>query len=270
MHVVHVVVVEAGVVAGRLPAASPARRRRRAGPPACSSRAATSIRNPSTPRSSQNRIVFSTSAQTSRLVQFRSGWSAVKMCRYHSPPPGPRTRVQAGPPKTLVQLFGGCSAVGAAPGPEVEAGPFRAARRGVQRGPEPLVLAGDVVRDQVDGHLAGRARARRRPARRTRPGHRRSGRRCAGRPRRSRGRSSARCRTATATARPPRAAPGSPGVPGCPPDRRSRPRRNRRTTGRRSGRSRRPATTARWDLAKASPERYPVLPRTGASATSKW
>ena len=75
------------------------------------------------------------------------------MCRYHSPPPGPRTWVQAGPPKTLVQLFGGCRPSGAAPGPEVEAGPLRAARRRVQRGLEPLVLAGDVVRDQVDGDL---------------------------------------------------------------------------------------------------------------------
>ncbi len=47
--------------------------------------AATSIRKPSTPRSSQNRSTFSNSTGTSGLRQFRSGCSGVNMCRYHWP-----------------------------------------------------------------------------------------------------------------------------------------------------------------------------------------
>ena len=56
---------------------------------------ATSMRNPSTPRSSQNRRIRSNSAGTSGLVQSRSGCSGANRCRYHSPS---GTRVQAGPP----------------------------------------------------------------------------------------------------------------------------------------------------------------------------
>ena len=65
---------------------------------------ATSIRKPSTPRSSQKRSVRSRSAATSGLDQSRSGCSAANRCRYHWPS---GTRVQAGPPKRDCQLFGG-------------------------------------------------------------------------------------------------------------------------------------------------------------------
>ncbi len=66
--------------------------------------AATSMRKPSTPRSSQNRRVRSNSSAISGLRQFQSGCSGVNMCRYHWPS---ATRVQAGPPNMACQLLGG-------------------------------------------------------------------------------------------------------------------------------------------------------------------
>ncbi len=62
---------------------------------------ATSIRKPSTPRSSQNRRMSSNSARTSGCSQFRSGCSGANMCRYQGPalPSASVTRVQALPPK---------------------------------------------------------------------------------------------------------------------------------------------------------------------------
>ncbi|CFE41199.1 Uncharacterised protein [Mycobacterium tuberculosis] len=78
---------------------------------------ATSMRKPSTPRSSQKRSVFSKSSRISGLSQFRSGCSVSKRCRYHWPglPSGSRTRVQAGPPNTDSQLFGGSDPSGPRP-----------------------------------------------------------------------------------------------------------------------------------------------------------
>ena len=110
---------------------------------------ATSMRKPSTPRSSQNRIVCSRSATTSGFAKFRSGCSGANMCRYHWPS---GTRVHAGPPKTDGQLFGGSLPSGPRPVPEQVARPLgRAGRRG-QRRPEPLVVVRAVVGHQVDGH----------------------------------------------------------------------------------------------------------------------
>ena len=51
---------------------------------------ATSMRKPSTPRSSQNRMIRSNSAGTAGSVQFRSGCSGANRCRYHSPSGQPR------------------------------------------------------------------------------------------------------------------------------------------------------------------------------------
>ena len=103
-------------------------------PSALASPWATSIRKPSTPSSNQNRIVSSNSACTSGLVQSRSGCSGVNRCRYHWPgrPSASVTRVQAGPPKPLVQSLGGSLAVGPAAVTEDEPGPLgrsRARRR---------------------------------------------------------------------------------------------------------------------------------------------
>ena len=78
---------------------------------------ATSIRKPSTPRSSQNSRIASNSARTSGLDQLRSGCSGAKTWRYHWPgaPSGSVILAQAGPPKTLGQLFGGSSPFGPRP-----------------------------------------------------------------------------------------------------------------------------------------------------------
>ena len=70
---------------------------------------ATSILNPAAPRSSQKRKTLSNSALTSSFSQLKSGWDLSKMCRYHCPgfPSFSVILVQATPPKTDSQLFGG-------------------------------------------------------------------------------------------------------------------------------------------------------------------
>ena len=67
---------------------------------------ATSIRNPSTPRSDQNARVRRKSSCTSGCFQLKSGCSVAKECRYHCPS---GTRVHAGPEKIEVQSAGGSS-----------------------------------------------------------------------------------------------------------------------------------------------------------------
>ena len=116
---------------------------------------ATSMRNPSTPRSSQNRSVFSRSSTTSGLSQFRSGCSASKMCRYHWPglPSASMIRVHAGPPKMLGQLFGGCAPSSPATVAEDVALALVAAGAGGQGGLKPRVRRTGVVGHQVHRHL---------------------------------------------------------------------------------------------------------------------
>ncbi|CAM5735161.1 hypothetical protein SALBM311S_10370 [Streptomyces alboniger] len=79
--------------------------------------AATSMRKPSTPRSSQKRSVRSNSSATSGVRQFQSGCSGVNMCRYHWPgrPSASVTRLQAGPPNMACQLLGGSAPSGPRP-----------------------------------------------------------------------------------------------------------------------------------------------------------
>ncbi len=78
---------------------------------------ATSIRNPSAPRSSQKRSVEANSSCTSGLSQLTSGCEESNRCRYHWPglPSASVTRVQADPPNTEAQLFGGCEPSSPAP-----------------------------------------------------------------------------------------------------------------------------------------------------------
>src|ERR1700688_5281278 len=66
---------------------------------------ATSMRNPSAPRSSQKAMMRSNSERTSGFHQLRSGCSGAKRWRYHLPLA--ESSVQAGPPNADVQLFGG-------------------------------------------------------------------------------------------------------------------------------------------------------------------
>ena len=56
-------------------------------------------------------------SRTQGLSQLRSGWEESNRCRYHCPsvPSGRTTRVQAPPPKTDCQLFGGRSPPGPLP-----------------------------------------------------------------------------------------------------------------------------------------------------------
>jgi hypothetical protein len=65
---------------------------------------ATSMRKPSTPRSSQNRIVGLEVVEHLGVGEVQVGLLGAKMCRYHWPS---STRLHAGPPKTDGQLFGG-------------------------------------------------------------------------------------------------------------------------------------------------------------------
>ena len=67
---------------------------------------ATSTRKPSAPRSSQKRRTERNSSHTSGFSQLRSGWVLSNRCRYHCPS---GSRVQASPPNTERQLFGGSS-----------------------------------------------------------------------------------------------------------------------------------------------------------------
>ena len=120
---------------------------------------ATSMRKPSTPRSSQNRRTSSNSARTSGCSQSRSGWRESNRCRYHSPgvPSGSVVRVHAGPPKIDCQLFGGSVPSTPRPVAEQVAGALGRARAGGQRGLEPDVLVGGVVGHQVDDHAQAEA-----------------------------------------------------------------------------------------------------------------
>src|SRR5882757_6106132 len=74
---------------------------------------ATSIRNPATPRSNQNRNISSNSVRTSGFSQFRSGCSGANKCKYQSPS---GRRFQAEPPNADGQSVGGSSPFGPRPG----------------------------------------------------------------------------------------------------------------------------------------------------------
>ena len=107
----------------------------------------TSIRKPSTPRSSQKRSVSCIAATTSGFAQFRSGCSGRKRWRYHCPVAS--SQVQAGPfGKAARQLFGGRS--GRAVAPDVPVALARAP--GSARFAEPRVLVARVVGNPVDDH----------------------------------------------------------------------------------------------------------------------
>ena len=136
---------------------------------------------PSAPRSNQNRRMSSNSARTAGLAQLKSGCSGANRCRYHSPgvPSGSVIRVQAGPPKIDCQSFGGSSPPAPRPGRNQNRSRSAEPGRGGQRGLEPRVLVGAVVRHDVDDDPDADARAPRRSARRRRPGCRRPA-RCRG------------------------------------------------------------------------------------------
>ena len=116
------------------------------------SSAAESMRTPAAPRSNQKRRIASCSARTSGWSQLRSGCSAVKRCRYHSPgvPSGFVVRVQVVPPWNS-EASRSAARRRSRPGP----GGTRSARApgagaGRERRLEPGVPVGDVVRDDVD------------------------------------------------------------------------------------------------------------------------
>ena len=104
--------VPVSVVASGLPSASTSRSGK---PGALAIELATSIRNPSMPRSNQNRRIESNSSATSGFSQFQSGCSGANRWRYHWPgvPSASVVRSQARPPNIAGQLFGGIVAVGA-------------------------------------------------------------------------------------------------------------------------------------------------------------
>ena len=137
--------------------------RRSGSPAALNSPCATSMRRPSTPRSNQNRSTSSNIGRRRGSRQFQSGCSGANRCRYHSRDcrPARVTRVQAGPPNTLGQLFGGSRRPGRGPA-EVEQRPLRAARAR-PRGP-PGTAGARSRRGWGRGRPApaGRGRARRR------------------------------------------------------------------------------------------------------------
>ena len=116
---------------------------------------ATSMRKPSTPRSSQNRSVFSRSSNTSGLSQFRSGCSASNRCRYHWPglPSGSTTRVQARPAEDRQPVVRRMKSAGPGAVAEDVALPLHAARAGGQRGLKPRMLGAGVVGHQIHGDL---------------------------------------------------------------------------------------------------------------------
>ena len=171
---------------------------------------ATSMRKPSTPRSSQNRRTESNSARTSGLSQLRSGCSGANRCRYHCPSVA-RQRVQAGPPKTDSQSLGGSS-----PSSPRPAGSGSGARRRPGR-------SASAARNQAcwsEVWLGTMSTMTRRPRSCASPmsSRRRRGRRTADPPRgsrrrRSRRRPAARRRTASATPRPRRAPPDTAAAP---------------------------------------------------------
>ena len=73
---------------------------------------ATSMRNPSTPRSLQKRSVVTKSARTSGFAQLRSGCDTSKLWKYHCPS---ATRSHAEPPNTDCQSVGGSEPSGPVP-----------------------------------------------------------------------------------------------------------------------------------------------------------
>ena len=108
-------------------------------------RCTTSIRNPSTPRSSQNRRVSSIASRTSSFDQSRSGWFGVNRWRYHAaggvvPGPGGSRRERRLP------VVG--RGVGVAVAPDVPVAVRRVDRR--TRLDEPRVSVARVVRHPVE------------------------------------------------------------------------------------------------------------------------
>ena len=206
---------------------------------------ATSTRNPSTPRSSQNRRMRANSAATSGFVQSRSGCSGANRCRYHWPgvPSAAATRCQAEPPKRDGQLFGGSSPPGPRPSRKRNRARSGAARARPPARPETTDAGRRSDWGRCRPSPAGRARARRRPARRSRPGCRSRDRRRTDRTRRSRRQPSASGRTARATARRHRARAGTAVRVAARSGRRFRRRSRPGSCADRPGRRRRHATT---------------------------
>ncbi len=108
-------------------------------------RCTTSIRNPSTPRSSQNRSVSSIASRTSSFDQSRSGWFGVNRWRYHDAVGS--SHVQAGPcDSAACQLLGGVS--GSPSRQTYQSRCRRVDRR--TRLDEPRMLVARVVRHPVE------------------------------------------------------------------------------------------------------------------------
>ena len=142
---------------------------------------ATSMRKPSTPRSSQNRSTSSNSARTSGLSQLRSGWAGSNRCRYHSPSAvaGPGGAAEDGLPVVRRLAVGrGRRGRGTGRAP---------ASRGRRRAPPGTTRArGGVVGHDVDDDADAQRVRRRRASRRSRRACRTAGRRRGSRRRRSR------------------------------------------------------------------------------------
>ena len=104
---------------------------------------ATSMRNPSMPRSSQNRSVFSRSSNDLGVVPVQVGLLGVEEVQVPLAgiAVGLDDRVHAGPPKIDTQLFGGWAPAGPAAVAEDVALALVAARAGGQRGLKPGVCA---------------------------------------------------------------------------------------------------------------------------------
>ena len=113
------------------------------------------MRKPSMPRSNQVGSTSSNIATTSGLSQLKSGWRRIEAVQVPLPGRAVRvgSRVQAGPPKTDRQLFGGSAAVRPRPSRK-----RKRARSGDPGGAasaclEPRVLVGAVVGHEVHQHL---------------------------------------------------------------------------------------------------------------------
>ena len=201
-----------------------------------------STRNPSTPRSNQNRSVSANNASTAGWRWSKSGWYGVNVPRYQSgsSPPTARPHRPAERGQPVVRRIPAVPA-----GAEPEPGPLVAAGAGAQRGLEPRVLVAAVVRHDVEQRPGCRARGRRRRARRTPRGRRTPARCRRSRRRRSRGHAAVTGRSGTARRRRRRARRCARAAAGGPRGRRCRHRRRRRTSARTPGRRRRAATSAR-------------------------